>query len=160
MTNVSIVIKKREQRRRNPVLLSVLIVMQKSSSVKVKYPVFEFDYQVHDNHDKKLKERNIKETCDLCHHIYDEELVYERGKEWSCYYCHDTAKQTGPVLAAATRITKKKDFTIRKVSHTRCLNCHLYFTLKEKVDTTGKKKAGPLSVTNVIPENIGLLPNS
>jgi hypothetical protein len=135
--------KKSREKKAGPIVCGDCHV-EKLQSVTIKYPLFEFDYQVHDTHDKKLKERNIKETCDLCHHIYNEELVYERGKEWSCYYCHDIGKQTGPALAVETRNTKKKDFNIRRISHIRCLNCHLYFTLKEKVDPTGKKKVGPL----------------
>jgi hypothetical protein len=135
--------KRLEKKKAGPVVCADCH-LDKLRDAKPDHPAFEFDFKVHDTHDKKLKEKNIKEPCDLCHHIYNGELVYERGKEWSCYYCHDLTKKTGPVLAAATRITKKKDFTIRKVSHIRCLNCHLYFTLREKPDPSGKKKAGPI----------------
>jgi len=113
--------------------------------VEIKYPVFEFDFQVHDTHDKKLQERKIKENCDLCHHSYnDGDLVYEKGTEDSCYYCHEIGVKRGPTLAVETRVTKEKDLSITKVSHTRCLNCHLYFTLKEEASPKGEKKAGPI----------------
>lgn len=135
--------KRIEKKKAGPVICADCH-LEKLRDVKPDHPVFEFDYQLHDTHDKKLKERNIKETCQRCHHIFNEELVYERGKEWSCYYCHDITKKTGPVLAAATRITRKKDFNISRVSHIRCLNCHLYLTLTEKPDPTGKKKEGPI----------------
>ncbi len=136
--------KSKEKKKAGPIVCGDCHI-EKLESVEIKYPIMEFDFQVHDTHDKKLKEKNIKENCDLCHHIYNEELVYEKGKEWSCYYCHDVGQKRGPTLATETRITKKKDFTIRKVSHTRCLNCHLYFTLKEgEASPKREKKAGPL----------------
>ena len=102
-------------------------------SVVAKYPVFEFDFSYHGKHVKKLKE-----DCSLCHHIYNEELVYEKGTEQSCYYCHDDQKKRGPSLIEETRLTVKKGLSIRKVSHTRCLNCHVDYSKKGL-------KAGPLS---------------
>ncbi|MEW6163161.1 MAG: sulfate respiration complex hexadecaheme cytochrome HmcA [Nitrospirota bacterium] len=105
--------------------------------VRLKYPVVEFDFSVHDTHDKKLQEKGIKENCDLCHHIYNEEPVYEKGREWSCYSCHDIGKKRSPLLAAPNEVTAKKGFTVQKVSHVRCLNCHLHFMGK-------KEKAGPI----------------
>jgi hypothetical protein len=136
--------KSREKKKAGPIVCGDCHI-EKLESVEIKYPIMEFDFQVHDTHDKKLKEKNIKDNCDLCHHIYNEELVYEKGKEWSCYYCHDVGKKKGPTLATEIRTTAKKDLTVRKVSHTRCLNCHLYFTLKEEeVIPKKEKKAGPL----------------
>ena len=91
-------------------------------SVTIKYPVFEFDFFYHKEHVKKLKN-----DCSLCHHTYDKEdkeLVYEKGTEQSCYYCHDYKKKKGPLLSAETKITKEKSLAIKKVSHSRCLNCH------------------------------------
>ena len=140
--------KRMEKKKAGPVVCAECH-LEKLRNAKPDHPVFEFDYQLHDTHDKKLKERNIKETCQRCHHIFNEELVYEKGKEWSCYYCHDLTKKTGPVLAAATKITREKDFTMRKVSHIRCLNCHLYLTRTEKPDPTGKKKEGPYRLRQV-----------
>jgi len=100
---------------------------EKLALVQYKYPVTEFDFAHHENHDKKLKEKNIQDSCSYCHHIYNEELVYEKGKEWSCSYCHEIGRKTGRVLAVETGIIGKKGLGLEKVSHIRCLNCHLYF---------------------------------
>lgn len=107
-------------------------------SIKIKYPIFEFDFYYHRKHVKKLKN-----DCILCHHIYDEkdeELVYEEGTEQSCYYCHadnpspipppqgEGARERvkrGPSFATEARVIDKKGLTIKKVSHLRCLNCHI-----------------------------------
>lgn len=102
-------------------------------SVVTKYPVFEFDFAYHEKHVK-----NLKDDCSLCHHIYNEELVYEKGTEESCYYCHHDQKKRGPSLIEETRLTEKKGLSIRKVSHSRCLNCHVDYSKKGL-------KAGPLS---------------
>jgi hypothetical protein len=118
---------------------------EKLSTVQYKYPIMEFTYEHHDNHDKKLKEKNIQDNCSYCHHIYNEELVYEKGKEWSCYYCHEMGRKTGPVLAVETRIIGKKGLSLEKVSHTRCLNCHLYFKKQEQGKIRAKdEKEAPL----------------
>jgi hypothetical protein len=136
--------KSREKKKAGPIVCGDCHV-EKLQNIQLKYPVFEFDYQVHDNHDKKLKEKNIKENCDLCHHIYNEELVYEKGKEWSCYYCHEIGRKTGPVLATETRIIRKKGLSLEKVSHMRCLNCHLYFKKQDKGKIKPKdEKESPL----------------
>jgi len=108
--------------------------------VKLTYPVVEFDYKLHDTHDKKLQEKGIKENCNLCHHIYNEELVYEKGKEWSCYNCHDIGKKRSPLLAIPNKITAQKGLNIQKASHKRCLNCHLYYMGKAE-------KSGPVNCT-------------
>jgi len=97
-------------------------------SVRIKYPIFEFDFYYHEKHVK-----NLKKDCSLCHHIYDkedEELVCEEGTEQSCYYCHDNQGERGPSLAVETRITDKKGLTVRKVTHSRCLNCHIDYNKK------------------------------
>lgn len=119
---------------------------EKLSILNYQYPVAEFDFSHHENHDKKLKERDIQDSCSYCHHIYNEELVYEKGKEWSCYYCHEEGRKTGPVLADETRIIGEKHLGLQKVSHMRCLNCHLYFTKQDegKVRAEGEKDI-PLS---------------
>ncbi|MEW6066795.1 MAG: sulfate respiration complex hexadecaheme cytochrome HmcA [Nitrospirota bacterium] len=102
------------------------------TTIKVKYPVFEFDFAYHDNHVKKLKEKLGKDDCSLCHHTYDIEeedealaLVYEEGTEESCYYCHDLEAKRGPKLTAVTNVAAKKGLSLRKASHNRCVNCHL-----------------------------------
>jgi len=119
---------------------------EKLSAVQYKYPVTEFNYEHHENHDKKLKEKNIQDSCSYCHHIYNEELVYEKGKEWSCYYCHEIGRKTGPVLAVETGIIGKKGLGLEKVSHMRCLNCHLYFKKQEAGKVRAKdEKEAPLS---------------
>lgn len=113
--------------------------------VEIKLPVFEFDFEVHDTHDKKLQERKIKDNCDLCHHSYnDGDLVYEKGTEESCYYCHEIGEERGPTLAEELSVTRKNNLTLQKVSHIRCLNCHLYYTLQEEQTPEGEKKAGPI----------------
>jgi len=111
--------------------------VEKLAAVQYAYPAAEFSFEHHDNHDKKLKEKNIQDNCVYCHHIYNDELVYEKGKEWSCHYCHDMGKKAGPVLAVERRIIGKKGLSLDKVSHTRCLNCHLYYKKQDE----GKKKA-------------------
>jgi hypothetical protein len=116
------------------------------SIIQYKYPVTEFNYEHHENHDKKLKEKNIQDTCSYCHHIYNDELVYEKGKEWSCYYCHEIGRKTGPVLSVETKIIGKKGLALEKVSHIRCLNCHLYYNkLDEGKVKSNDEKGAPIS---------------
>lgn len=98
-------------------------------------PVVNFDYYYHDKHVIKLKNK-----CDPCHHSYDKnngELVYEEGTEQSCYYCHDLNAKRGPFLASELELTKNKNLTMRKVSHTLCVNCHLRSSKRNE-------EAGPL----------------
>ncbi len=110
--------------------------VEKLATLQYSYPAAEFNFEHHDNHDKKLKEKNIQDNCAYCHHIYNDELVYEKGKEWSCHYCHEVGRKTGPVLAVERRIIGKKSLSLDKVSHIRCLNCHLYYKKQDE----GKKK--------------------
>lgn len=84
------------------------------------YPRVDFDFTTHEKHVRSLQKR-----CILCHHSYNEELVYEEGTEQSCYYCHDAQEQRGPSLAEETKLTLAKGLSIRNVSHARCVNCHL-----------------------------------
>ncbi len=99
-----------------------------------KHPVVEFDFKLHQEHENKLKDRtkdkNIKETCKFCHHIYDlktHKLVYKNGTEESCYYCHNlkSKEKRSPKYAKIIKITSKEGDTLKKVCHIRCLNCHL-----------------------------------
>lgn len=105
------------------------------ASLIIRYPVFEFDFFYHETHVK-----NLKNDCSLCHHIYNEELVYEKGTEQSCYYCHNDQKKRGPTLAEEARLTGEKGLSIKNVSHSRCLNCHIDFGRRNL-------KAGPLYCT-------------
>ncbi|UIJ37783.1 cytochrome C [Desulfobaculum bizertense] len=56
-----------------------------------------------------------KENCSSCHHVYDkkqDKLVYAKGEEGSCRYCHkDTAQD--------------KTVSMQQASHTACVSCHL-----------------------------------
>ena len=113
----------------------------------VKYPVMDFDFYLHDKHEKKLEKLvkgKIKGRCDLCHHTYDlkkkkeEALKYEKGKEESCYYCHDfTKERKNRDLVKIINIAKEDRWCLKRASHYRCLNCHLEY--KEK-----KKDTGPI----------------
>lgn len=121
---------------------------EEEKSLVVKYPVFEFDFSVHDKHVKKLKEKIGKDDCGQCHHTYDinEEdeslaLAYEEGTEESCYYCHELGKKRGPELTAITKVAAKKGLSIRKASHLQCLNCHLKY--QEEYLKKGEKEACP-----------------
>ena len=67
--------------------------------------------------DKSLHYRHVKaneEKCENCHHEYDKQaqkLVYAKGKEGSCAYCH---KDT-PV---------ENTMAIKEASHFQCIGCH------------------------------------
>ena len=118
--------------------------IKKYESLTVKYPVVEFDFVYHDKHVRKLKEEKIKDECGVCHHTYDIleddeslRLVYEKGTEESCYYCHDLDKQRGPGLESVKKAAAQKGLSMRKASHQQCVNCHI-----RNVDEG--KKAGPL----------------
>ncbi len=114
--------RKAEEKKAGPVTCGDCHVKE-SGSLIIKLPAFEFDFFHHDKHGKKLDD-----DCSHCHHVYDdtdEELVYEEGNELSCYYCHDDKKKRGPSLEIETGLTLEKGLTIRKISHHRCLNCHL-----------------------------------
>ena len=67
--------------------------------------------------DKSLHFRHVKanaEKCESCHHEYDKQakrLVYAKGKEGSCGYCHkDTPTET--------------TMAIKEASHYQCIGCH------------------------------------
>lgn len=100
---------------------------RENEKVEIKYPLFEFDFAIHDKHVNKLAK-----DCSLCHHVYDLEeknrelaLVYEKGMEQSCYYCHDFTKRKGPELTKISNVAKNKGLNMQKASHQLCLNCHL-----------------------------------
>jgi len=69
-----------------------------------------FDYSLHNRH-----ETENNSDCSLCHHVYDEEkkeLVYIKGQETSCRFCH-LPQAVDNVLS------------MRQVSHQYCVSCHL-----------------------------------
>lgn len=103
---------------------------RKRAAVKVAYPVSDFDFALHEKHVSRLKGK-----CDYCHHSYDREdneLVYEQGTEQSCSYCHDLQARRGPLLSAETAVTRGKGLSLQRVSHDRCVNCHLFYALKQE----------------------------
>lgn len=112
--------------------------------IKIKYPVFEFDFKLHNDHEKKIQEKGFKEYCNFCHHIYNEELVYEKGKEWSCYYCHELERKVGPVLENIKQITKDRGLNLNRIAHARCLSCHLFYKKEEEKIVLEKEKKYPL----------------
>ena len=126
---------------------------EKEKTLEIKYPVFEFDFYVHDKHVKKLREKLGKDDCGLCHHTYDihEEdealaLVYEKGTEESCNYCHELDRKRGPELTAIARVAAKKGLSLKTASHLQCLNCHLEY--QREAEKAGRlkedeKAAGP-----------------
>lgn len=69
-----------------------------------------FDYSLHNRH-----QTENNNDCSLCHHVYDEEkkeLVYIKGQETSCRFCH-LSQAVDNVLS------------MRQVSHQSCVSCHL-----------------------------------
>ena len=67
--------------------------------------------------DKSLHYRHVKaqeNKCEVCHHQYDpaaKKLVYVKGKEDDCRYCH-LDKTVDNVIS------------IRLTAHTQCIDCH------------------------------------
>lgn len=129
-----------QNKKTGPEILSCRDCHKKESEkVEVKYPLFEFDFSLHEKHVKKHEK-----DCSLCHHIYDIEekdkslaLVYEKGTEQSCYYCHDFTKKRGPEISKIVKVAKEKNLDIKNANHLLCLNCHLKNRLQAK-------DAGPL----------------
>ncbi len=122
---------------------------KEKEGLKIKYPVKEFDFKAHYDHVEKLKKRTGKKDCSLCHHIYDIEeekeelrLVYEEGKEESCYYCHDLNKKKGPKYSRIAKVAAEKGLNLQKASHQLCLNCHVSINKEGKL--TKDEKLPPL----------------
>jgi hypothetical protein len=124
-----------ENKKTGPVILSCRECHKREYENKeIKYPVFDFDFALHDKHVKKHQN-----DCSLCHHTYDIEeknkelaLVYESGTEQSCYYCHDFSKKRGPELSKIVKVAKEKELNIKKAFHSLCLHCHLQNKLESK----------------------------
>ena len=95
------------------------------------YPVVVFDFFIHDKHVKELESKDFERSCRYCHHTYHEELVYEEGSEQSCYYCHDYTAHRSPLLATETELTAERSLTVKKISHARCVNCHMLFQARQ-----------------------------
>ena len=111
---------------------------KENETIIIEYPVVEFDFEYHDKHVKKLKEKLGEDDCAQCHHIYDlekEELVYEEKTEQSCYYCHELGKKRGPEYTAITQKSAEKGLNIRSASHQQCINCHLEYQEKGDDET-------------------------
>lgn len=79
--------------------------------------------------DPNIHARHVKaaeEKCETCHHKYDEKakkLVYVKGEEEDCRYCHGLTK------------VDNKD-TFKKVSHDSCVPCHFKAVKDGKVKGT------------------------
>jgi len=80
--------------------------------------------------DRSLHFRHVKaqdKKCETCHHEYDElnkKLIYVKGKEGTCRYCHGEEKVENRI-------------PMRDASHLSCVACHQRLEAK-------KKKAGPV----------------
>jgi hypothetical protein len=67
--------------------------------------------------DKSLHYRHVKtleKKCESCHHAYDEaakKLVYLKGQEGACLYCHQAD-------------TVENRISIRLAAHQACISCH------------------------------------
>ena len=89
-----------------------------------------FDKSLHYRHSEAAKD-----TCERCHHQYDEvakKLFYAKGKEGSCVYCH---KQQ----------TEENRISMRLASHLSCIQCHRETLAKNKTMAQAKdQKAGPI----------------
>ncbi|EMG37302.1 class III cytochrome C family protein [Desulfocurvibacter africanus PCS] len=68
--------------------------------------------------DRSLHARHVKaqaDKCESCHHRFDEQskkLVYAKGEEGTCRYCH-----------GATQVENRSPF--RTAAHGACVSCHL-----------------------------------
>ena len=81
--------------------------------------------------DKSLHFRHVKanaEKCESCHHAYDKQakrLVYAKGEEGACVYCHkDTPVENTPAG--------------KEASHYQCIGCH-----RDRL--ANNQQAGPVS---------------
>lgn len=80
---------------------------------------------LHARHEKAMEKK-----CEKCHHVYDEKakkLVYEKGKEGTCRYCHG-------------QMSVENRLSMRLASHTGCVACHL--DLQSRNKTSGPVQCG------------------
>ncbi len=85
-----------------------------------------YDYSLHARHVAVFKDRDEKDQCRDCHHVWDEELkqlVYVKGQEDACSDCHRDRDEG-------------KTLSLKNASHVQCLSCHL-----DRV--AGGQEAGP-----------------
>jgi len=85
-----------------------------------------YDYSLHARHVAVFKDRDEKDQCRDCHHVWDEELkqlVYVKGQEDACSDCH-LERDEGKTLS------------LKNASHVQCISCHL-----DRV--AGAQEAGP-----------------
>lgn len=106
---------------------------------EITYPKFDFDFEYHYKHNEILNNK-----CELCHHTYElnekdpkQNKKYVKGKEESCYYCHDLTIKRGKDTFKIQQITKEKNLNISQAFHSLCLNCHLDYIQKGE-------KSGPI----------------
>ncbi len=79
---------------------------------------FEMGKSLHMRHIFGIDKARPIFSCQLCHHTYDEKLdqvVYKKGKEDSCRYCH---KQTETEQHGDTVIS------LADAAHLNCISCH------------------------------------
>jgi len=85
-----------------------------------------YDYSLHARHVAVFKDRDEKDRCRGCHHVWDKELkqlVYVKGQEDACSDCHRERDEG-------------KTLSLKNASHVQCLSCHL-------ARTGEGKEAGP-----------------
>ncbi len=97
----------------------------KEKSVKSKWREIGMDKSLHFRHSKAQNNK-----CETCHHEYNaqtKQLVYAKGKEGTCRYCH------GPE-------TIENRISMRLASHQACIDCHQKQIMENK--SAGPTKCG------------------
>ncbi len=68
-----------------------------------------FDHSLHSRHTKAMDNK-----CEKCHHEYDkatDKLIYVKGREGTCRYCHG-------------EVTEENRISMQEASHLDCITCH------------------------------------